>query len=130
MSQPPRGGIRELPGTEVATLYPRSSRMWRVLMATIEKSIDVEVPVRAAYNQWTQFEDFPRFMEGVEEVKQVSDTRLHWIAEIAGVRREWDAEITEQTPDQRIAWKTTSGAQNDGVVIHRLEAGRTRIMLQ
>ena len=65
-------------------------------MATIEKSIDVEVPVRTAYNQWTQFEEFPQFMEGVEQVRQVTDTKVHWVAEIAGQKREWDAEITEQ----------------------------------
>src|SRR2546427_10631674 len=100
MSQPPRGGIRELPGTEVATLYPRSSRMWRVLMATIEKSIDVEVPVRAAYNQWTQFEDFPRFMEGVLEVRQLDDKRLHWRGEKGGRRESWGARSTQQgAPD-------------------------------
>jgi len=100
-------------------------------MSTIEQSVDVEVPVSTAYNQWTQFEEFPRFMEGVERVEQVTDTRLHWVAQVAGVRREWDAEITEQAPDQRIAWKATSGAQNDGVVtFHRLDPGRTRIMLQ
>ena len=85
-------------------------------MSTIEQSVDVDVPVRTAYNQWTQFEDFPRFMEGVEEVQQLSDTRLHWIAKIAGARREWDAEITEQRPDERVAWKATAGVQNGGVV--------------
>src|SRR2546427_12192803 len=84
MLQPPRGAIRELPGTEVATLYPRSSRMWRALMATIEKSTDVEVPVRAAYNQWTQFEDFPRFMEGVLAVRQLDAKRLHWRGGVGG----------------------------------------------
>jgi uncharacterized membrane protein len=85
-------------------------------MATIEKSIDVNVPVRVAYNQWTQFEEFPRFMEGVEEVRQLDDKRLHWKAEVAGKAQEWDAEITEQTPDKVIAWKSTSGARNDGIV--------------
>src|SRR5947208_12987410 len=131
MSQPPRGGIRELPGTEVATLYPRSSRMWRVLMATIEKSIDVRVPVRTAYNQWTQFEDFPRFMEGVEKVEQLDDTRLHWVAKVAGKKKEWDAEITEQTPDQRVAWTATSGAPNGGVVtFHRIDDSTTRVTVQ
>jgi len=100
-------------------------------MSTIEKSIDVEVPVRTAYNQWTQFEEFPNFMEGVEEVQQLNDQRLHWVAKIGGVRREWDAEITEQTPDQRIAWKALSGAKNDGVVtFHRIGDGTTRVMLQ
>jgi uncharacterized membrane protein len=101
------------------------------VVSTIEQSVDVEVPVRTAYNQWTQFEEFPRFMEGVEEVNQVTDTNLHWVAKIAGARREWDAQITEQTPDQRIAWKATSGAQNDGVVtFHRIDDNHTRVMLQ
>jgi uncharacterized membrane protein len=100
-------------------------------MATIEKSIDVDVPVRTAYNQWTQFEEFPRFMEGVREVRQLDDRRLHWRAQVAGKDKEWDAEITEQTPDQRIAWRSRSGAWNAGVVtFHRLGDGKTRVMLQ
>jgi uncharacterized membrane protein len=100
-------------------------------MSTIEQSVVVEVPVRTAYNQWTQFEEFPRFMDGVQEVRQTTDTQLHWTARIAGVQREWDAQITEQTPDQRIAWKATSGLQNDGVVtFHRIGEGRTKVMLQ
>jgi uncharacterized membrane protein len=100
-------------------------------VSTIEQSIDVEVPVRTAYNQWTQFEDFPRFMEGVEEVHQHDEKRLHWAATIAGQRREWEAEITEQTPDERIAWRNVDGATNAGVVtFHRLADGVTRVMLQ
>ena len=100
-------------------------------MATIEKSIEVEVPVRTAYNQWTQFEEFPKFMEGVREVRQVDDKRLHWKAEIGGKEQEWFAEITEQIPDERIAWTSRSGAPNAGVVtFHRLADSRTRIMLQ
>jgi uncharacterized membrane protein len=100
-------------------------------MATIEESVEVQVPVRTAYNQWTQFEQFPQFMEGVEQVKQLTDTRVHWVAEIAGQRREWDADITEQVPDQRIAWRSTEGATNAGVVtFHRLDDGKSRIMLQ
>ena len=100
-------------------------------MATIEKSIDVEVPVRVAYNQWTQFEDFPQFMQGVLAVRQLDDRRLLWRATIAGKEKEWEAEITEQTPDQRIAWTTRSGARNAGVVtFHRLADRQTRIMLQ
>jgi uncharacterized membrane protein len=100
-------------------------------MATIEQSIDVEVPVRTAYNQWTQFEEFPRFMEGVEQVRQLDDKRLHWRANVAGKVKEWDAEITEQTPDQRIAWTSRSGAWNAGVVtFHKLNDARTRVMLQ
>lgn len=85
----------------------------------IEKSINVNVPVRTAYNQWTQFEEFPQFMEGVEEIQQLDDTHLHWVAEVAGKRKEWDAEITEQSPDRRIAWRSTSGAVNSGVVEFR-----------
>lgn len=100
-------------------------------MSTIEKSIDVHVPVRTAYNQWTQFESFPQFMEGVHEVKQLDDKRLHWKAEIAGKDEEWDAEITEQEPDMRVAWKSVTGANNAGVVtFHRLDANTTRVMLQ
>ncbi|MDZ4825935.1 MAG: SRPBCC family protein [Actinomycetota bacterium] len=100
-------------------------------MSTIEQSIEVEVPVRTAYNQWTQFEEFPRFMEGVDEVRQVTDTQLHWKAEIAGVKREWDAEITEQIPDERVAWKSTDGTENAGVVtFHRIAPETTKVMLQ
>ena len=100
-------------------------------MATVEKSIEVEVPVRTAYNQWTQFEQFPRFMEGVEEVRQLDDRRLHWRAQIAGKQEEWDAVITEQVPDQRVAWTNTTGARNAGVVtFHYLAPNKTRVMLQ
>jgi len=99
-------------------------------MATIEKLIDVEVPVRAAYNQWTQFEEFPRFMEGVLEVRQLDDHHLHWRAKVGGQEKTWDAEITEQRPDDRIVWRARSGAANAGLVMfHRLAEGRTRIML-
>ena len=82
----------------------------------VEKSVEVEVPVRTAYNQWTQFEDFPHFMGGVKEVRQLDDRRLHWVAEIAGVRREWEASILEQVPDVKVAWAATSGATNAGAV--------------
>jgi uncharacterized membrane protein len=85
-------------------------------MSTIEKTVDVNVPVRTAYDQWTQFESFPQFMEGVESVNQLDDKRLHWKAEIGGVTREWDAEIVDQTPDQRVTWRATEGAKNDGTV--------------
>jgi uncharacterized membrane protein len=99
-------------------------------MSKIEKSIDVNVPVREAYNQWTQFETFPQFMEGVEAVTQQGDTHLHWIAEIAGKRQEWDAEITQQTPDQRIAWTSTTGDRNAGAVdFHRVDDACTRVTL-
>jgi uncharacterized membrane protein len=100
-------------------------------VAVVEKSIEVERPARTVYNQWTQFEEFPRFMEGVEEVRQLDETHLHWIAEIGGQRREWDAEITEQIPDKRIAWTSKQGAQNAGAVtFHYLEPQKTRVMLQ
>ncbi len=100
-------------------------------MSTIEQSIEVDVPVSTAYNQWTQFESFPRFMEGVDEIRQISDTRNHWITEIAGVKREFDTEITEQHPDERIAWKAVDGADHAGVVtFHRIAEGKTKIMLQ
>lgn len=100
-------------------------------MSTIEHSIDVEVPVRTAYNQWTQFEEFPRFMEGVEEVRQLDDTHLRWRTKIAGREKEFEAEITEQRPDERIAWTSTEGADQAGVVtFHRVDDGVTRIMLQ
>jgi carbon monoxide dehydrogenase subunit G len=82
----------------------------------VERSIEVEVPVRTAYDQWTQFEEFPRFMSGVQEVRQVGDALTHWVAEIAGVRREWDAAILEQVPDQKVSWAATSGATNAGAV--------------
>lgn len=100
-------------------------------MAKFERSIDVNVPVRTAYNQWTQFEEFPRFMDGVEEVKQLDDTRLHWKAKIAGKTEEWDATITEQKPDERVAWTNTTGATNAGVVtFHYIDDKTTRVMLQ
>jgi len=99
-------------------------------MSKIESSIDVDVPVRVAYDQWTQFEEFPRFMDAVESVTQVDDTHLHWSAKIAGVRKEWDAEITQQEPDQRVAWTSTSGATNAGAVdFHRLDDRKTRVTL-
>jgi uncharacterized membrane protein len=100
-------------------------------MSTIEKSIEVNAPVRTVYNQWTQFEEFPRFMEGVREVKQITDKRLHWRANVGGQDREWDAEITEQIPDHRIAWRSTTGAPNGGVVtFHRISDAKSKVMLQ
>ncbi|MBK0393671.1 SRPBCC family protein [Ramlibacter sp. CrO1] len=100
-------------------------------MSNVQESIELDVPVRAAYNQWTQFEDFPKFMATVQEVKQVDDTHLHWKALVAGKVKEWDAEITEQVPDKRIAWRSTGGAKNAGVVtFHKIGDNRTRVMLQ
>lgn len=85
-------------------------------MAKYDKSIEVDVPVRTAYNQWTQFEEFPRFMDSIEEVTQLDDTRLHWVANISGQRKEWYAKITEQIPDLRIAWRSEEGEMNGGMV--------------
>jgi uncharacterized membrane protein len=100
-------------------------------MPKVEESVEVDVPVSTAYDQWTQFEEFPSFMDGVEKVKQLDDTHLHWVASIGGHEEEWDAEITEQIPDERIAWKATSGKGNAGVVtFHRLDDNRSKIMLQ
>jgi uncharacterized membrane protein len=100
-------------------------------MSTVEESIEINVPVRTAYDQWTQFETFPQFMEGVTAVKQLDDTHLHWVADIGGVHREWDAEITEQHPDERVAWRARDGADNAGVVtFHKLTDTKTKVMLQ
>ena len=97
-------------------------------MASVEKSIDVNLPIRTVYNQWTQFEEFPRFMEGVEEVRQLDDTRLHWRASIAGKTEEWDAVITDQVPDQMVGWRSTSGTENSGVIrFTPIGADKTRV---
>jgi uncharacterized membrane protein len=99
--------------------------------STVQESIEVNVPVHTAYNQWTQFEDFPKFMDGVEEVRQLDDTHLHWRAKVFGKEEEWDAEITEQIPDKRIAWRSISGIPNAGVVtFHKISDDKTRITLQ
>ncbi|HLU72757.1 MAG TPA: SRPBCC family protein [Nonomuraea sp.] len=100
-------------------------------MSTIEHAVEVNVPIRVAYNQWTQFESFPEFMEGVASIEQITDTRTHWITEIAGVKREFDAEITEQHPDERIAWRSTERPHQAGVVtFHRLGPESARVSLQ
>ena len=100
-------------------------------MNTIERSIEVGVPASIAYNTWTQFELFPHFMEGVEAVEQRDDRHLHWRADVGGKTEEWDAEITEQIPDKRIAWCSQGGAENAGcVTFHRLSDDRSRVMLQ
>jgi uncharacterized membrane protein len=85
-------------------------------MTRVQHTIDVNVPVRTAYDQWTQFEDFPQFMDNVKSVKQLDDRRLHWVAEIGGRQTEWDAEIVDQVPDQRVSWRSTAGTPNDGTV--------------
>ncbi|HEY1226646.1 MAG TPA: SRPBCC family protein [Ramlibacter sp.] len=99
--------------------------------SSVHEAIELEVPVSTAYNQWTQFEDFPKFMATVQEVKQVDDTHLHWRALVGGKTKEWDSEITEQIPDKRIAWRSTNGVANAGVVtFHKIGDNRTRVMLQ
>ncbi len=100
-------------------------------MSTIRESIEVDVPIRTAYNQWTQFEEFPRFMEGVEQVRQVSDTYLEWTAEVMGQRRTWAARITEQEPDRKIAWVATEGEMMAGTVTFEpVDATATRVDLE
>ncbi|MFB8393948.1 MULTISPECIES: SRPBCC family protein [Streptomyces] len=101
-------------------------------MSQVEESIEVDVPVRTAYNQWTQFESFPHFMEGVERIDQRTDTMTHWVAKIGGVTKEFEAEITEQIPDERVAWTTLGGdVKQAGVVtFHHLADNRTKVMLQ
>jgi uncharacterized membrane protein len=100
-------------------------------MGEVTQSIEVDSDVRTVYNQWTQFEEFPRFMEGVEKVEQIDDRHVRWHVDIAGVDREFEAEITEQTPDQRIAWRSRSGVDQGGVVtFHALNDEQTRVTLQ
>ena len=100
-------------------------------MARVEESIDVNVPVRTAYNQWPQFEEITRFMGGVKSVTQHDDTRPTWVAEVAGNENQWEAEITEQIPDTKIAWTATEGARNAGVVdFYRIDDNQTRVHLQ
>jgi uncharacterized membrane protein len=108
-----------------------SRRVQRGGLAAVEQSRELDVPVRTAYDQWTQFEEFPQFMSAVERVDQLDDQRLHWVAKVGGKTKEWDAKITEQTPDQRVAWTSTTGAQNAGVVtFHKLDDQKTRVTLQ
>ncbi|MCQ4122503.1 SRPBCC family protein [Rhodococcus tibetensis] len=100
-------------------------------MSTITEAVDVSVPVATAYNQWTQFEEFPRFMEGVEEIRQIDPTHIHWVVSIAGVKREFDATITEQHPDERVAWTSDGGPNHAGVItFHRLDDDKTRVTAQ
>jgi uncharacterized membrane protein len=107
-------------GSVALAMYKRRQSMTTFGGATtprvIESSIEVGVPVTVAYNQWTQFEEFPRFMQGVEEVRQLGDTRLHWVASVGGRRAEWDAKILEQHPDRQISWISEDGRQNRGTV--------------
>ncbi|MDX2642783.1 SRPBCC family protein [Streptomyces sp. NBC_00510] len=100
-------------------------------MGTISESVDVDVPLHTAYNQWTQFEEFPNFMEGVEQVTQVDDRHNHWVTNVAGARREFDTEIIDQLPDERVAWRTVTGdvRQRGVVTFQELDASHTRVNL-
>jgi uncharacterized membrane protein len=112
-----------------AMSWQRSQRRYE--MSTVTESVEVNVPIRAVYNQWTQFEEFPKFMEGVEEVTQAGDALTHWRVKVAGATREFDARITEQIPDERVAWKSIEGPDHAGVVtFHRLDDTRTRVTVQ
>ena len=100
-------------------------------MASVMEAIDVEVPVRTAYNQWTQFEEFPEFMEGVKSVRQLDDTHLEWTAQVGGRTKQWRAEVIEQRPDERVAWRSETGTENAGVVtFHRVDEGQCRVTVQ
>jgi uncharacterized membrane protein len=101
-------------------------------MPKVEESIEVQVPVQQAYNQWTQFEEFPRFMDGIQSVQQLDDTHVRWVAEIRGESREWTTEITDQQPDKKVAWKTIEGElKNDGVVLfEQVGEHQTRVDVQ
>ncbi len=100
-------------------------------MTTVEESIDVDVPIATVYNQWTQFESFPQFMDGVESINQIDDTHTHWKTKVGGIEREYDTEITEQHPEERVAWRSTDGTTNAGVVtFHKIAADKTRLMVQ
>lgn len=100
-------------------------------MSTVESDIDIELPISSVYDQWTQFETFPAFMSGVEEVTQLDDQHLHWRVSVGGAEREFDAEITEQKPDERIAWRSLSGPSHAGVVtFHRVDDSLTRVRVQ
>ena len=100
-------------------------------MPSIKKDIDVDVPVKIAYDQWTQFESFPQFMDGVKEVVQLDEKTLRWRAKVGGEEKEWEAEITDQVPDRHIAWRSTTGAPNAGSVMFDSDSGdKTRVSLE
>src|SRR3954466_5225533 len=115
------------PGTGVGGARPKSEPK-EVPVASVQESVDVDVPIRVAYDQWTQFESFPQFMGGVERITQLDDTHTHWVTNVDGVKREFDAEITEQHPEERVAWTSTGGeAKHAGVVtFHKLDDATTR----
>jgi uncharacterized membrane protein len=100
-------------------------------MSTFKETVEVDVPVNTAYNQWTQFEEFPNFMEGVEQVTQIDDSHSHWTTKIGGMRREFDTEIIDQLPDERITWRTTTGdtSQKGTVRFQRVDDTHTRVEL-
>jgi uncharacterized membrane protein len=101
------------------------------MTSTIEQSIAVDVPIARAYNQWTQFTEFPQFMDGIERIDQLDDRRLHWVASFGGETHEWDAEIVEQAPEERVAWRNTDGKDNAGAVtFHKIDDDTTRVMVQ
>ncbi len=131
---PMRGGLVAVGALALGWLAVSQLRKTRESASSssfVEQTVEVNVPVSTAYNQWTQFEEFPRFMESVHEVKQIDDQHLHWRATIAGQLKEWDSEITEQLPDQRIAWCSTSGPKNSGAVtFEKIGENKTRIKLQ
>jgi uncharacterized membrane protein len=119
------------PGLLDVTNSEPPSQVRRIPMPRFEQTVDVNVPVRTAYDQWTQFETFPSFMEGVESVVQLDDRTLRWTADIAGQQKTWTAEITDQTPDKRVAWSSVYGADNAGAVLFEpLGPDRTRIVLK
>jgi uncharacterized membrane protein len=96
----------------------------------IDKTVEIDVPVTTAYNQWTQFEEFPRFMEGVQEVQQLDDSRLFWTADVGGKRKEWYARITRQVPDEVLAWESEGGTENSGTVVFKpLDGDRTELQV-
>ncbi len=100
-------------------------------MSTVTESVDVEVPIKVAYDQWTQFESFPQFMDGVQEIRQLDDTHTHWVVKIGGVTREFDATITEQHPEERVAWRADDGPNHAGVItFHRIDDNQTRVTAQ
>jgi uncharacterized membrane protein len=100
-------------------------------MTSVTKSIDVEAPIGRVYDQWTQFETFPHFMNGVERIVQVDDRRQHWTVKVGGLEREFDTEVTEQHPEERVAWKSTDGTTHAGVVtFHKLDANHTKLTVQ
>ena len=131
-------GCHQLARPRRFPVHPRGSRTGSeidtqedTVTATVEQTIQVDVPIRQAYDQWTQFEEFPRFMEGIEEIRQLDDRKVHWVAEFGGERHEWDAEITEQSPEERVAWSNVNGKDNAGVVtFHKIDDDTTRVAVQ